>query len=54
MFKDSKVFSSFSVNDIEKAKDFYSHVLGLQVDQDNDMGGLLTVHINGNQNRNSV
>ncbi len=31
MFKNTSTFSSFSVPDIEKAKDFYSTVLGLDV-----------------------
>ena len=31
MFKDSKAFSSFSVNDINKAKEFYGETLGLGV-----------------------
>lgn len=47
MFKNTKAFSGFSVNDIEKAKQFYSGILGLEVTQDNDMGGLLTLHIAG-------
>jgi predicted enzyme related to lactoylglutathione lyase len=50
MLKDSKAFSGFSVNDIDKAKDFYGETLGLQVDKDDEMGGMLTVHINGNDN----
>src|SRR3954470_23301614 len=29
MFKDSKAFCSFSVNDLTKARDFYGKVLGL-------------------------
>jgi predicted enzyme related to lactoylglutathione lyase len=44
MFKESKAFSGFSVNDIEKAKDFYSQVLGLEVSENH---GLLTLHIAG-------
>jgi len=31
MFTDSKAFSSFSVNDINKAKEFYGETLGLGV-----------------------
>ena len=31
MFKEAKSFSSFSVNDLKKAKDFYSQTLGLDV-----------------------
>ena len=31
MFKDSKAFSGFSVNDLKKAKEFYGDTLGLDV-----------------------
>jgi catechol-2,3-dioxygenase len=31
MFKDSKSFSSFSVNDMKKAREFYGEILGLGV-----------------------
>lgn len=31
MFKDTKAFSGFSVNDLEKAKAFYGQTLGLEV-----------------------
>ena len=47
MFKDTKAFSGFSVDDIEKAKDFYSRTLGLKVSQEN---GLLNLHIAGGTN----
>ena len=50
MLKDSKAFSGFSVNDIDAAKDFYGETLGLQVDKNDEMGGMLTIHINGNSN----
>ena len=48
MFKDIKAFSSFSVNDIEKAKEFYQDKLGLEV-KTIPMGpeGLLELHISG-------
>lgn len=48
MFKDIKAFSGFSVNDLEKAKQFYGEVLGLTV-TDESMG-LLGLHIAGNNN----
>jgi|SRR5437868_4525945 predicted enzyme related to lactoylglutathione lyase len=38
MFTDKKAFSSFSVNDIDKAKEFYQNSLGLNVNQI-EMGG---------------
>jgi catechol 2,3-dioxygenase-like lactoylglutathione lyase family enzyme len=31
MFKNTKAFSGFSVNDIQKAKEFYGETLGLEV-----------------------
>src|SRR5258705_3020008 len=31
MFKDSKAFSTFSVNDLKKAKEFYGETLGLDI-----------------------
>ena len=33
MFKNTKAFSSFSVNDIQKAKEFYGRTLGLEVSE---------------------
>ena len=45
MLQNSKVFSSFSVDNIEKAKQFYGQTLQLDV-ADNKMG-LLELHLNG-------
>ncbi|QXV67585.1 VOC family protein [Mucilaginibacter sp. 21P] len=50
MLKDSKAFSGFSVKDIDAAHKFYKETLGLDVEQHDDMGGMLTIHINGNDN----
>ena len=47
MLGDSKAFSGFSVNDIEKAKEFYGRTLGLKVSETN---GLLTLHLAGGSN----
>lgn len=33
MFKTTKAFSSFSVNDLQKAKEFYGQTLGLEVSE---------------------
>jgi len=38
MFKDSKAFSTFSVDDVPRAKEFYEGTLGLDVSE--EMGGL--------------
>lgn len=48
MLKNSKGFSSFAVNDIPKAKDFYQNRLGLTV-KDNPMG-LIELEILGSSN----
>jgi len=39
MFKDSKAFSGFSVDDIPKAKEFYGKTLGVEL-SDSQMGAL--------------
>lgn len=44
MFKSTKAFSGFSVNDIHKAKEFYGGTLGLEVSE--SMGNLM-LHIAG-------
>jgi predicted enzyme related to lactoylglutathione lyase len=46
MFKDVKAFSSFSVDDLAKAKEFYTDVLGLKVDEMKEME-LLNLHLPG-------
>jgi catechol 2,3-dioxygenase-like lactoylglutathione lyase family enzyme len=43
MLKHSKAFSGFSVNDLQKAKYFYSETLGLDV-KENSMG-VLELHV---------
>jgi catechol 2,3-dioxygenase-like lactoylglutathione lyase family enzyme len=42
MFKDTQAFSGFSVEDIQKAQEFYSETLGLEVSEDH---GMLTLHL---------
>ena len=44
MFKDTKAFSGFSVNDIQKAKEFYGQTLGLEI---SEAHGLLKLHLAG-------
>jgi len=48
MFTHTKAFSSFSVNDLQKAKKFYSDILGLTI-IDNPMG-LIELKIEDGQN----
>ena len=42
MFKDNDAFSGFSVDDLDKAKKFYSETLGLEVTEEHNM---LTLHL---------
>jgi catechol 2,3-dioxygenase-like lactoylglutathione lyase family enzyme len=42
MFKDTQAFSGFSVDDIPKAKAFYSNTLGLEVTEEY---GMLRLHL---------
>ncbi len=44
MFGSTKAFSGFSVDDVQKAKEFYGDTLGLRVSEDH---GLLRLHITG-------
>jgi catechol 2,3-dioxygenase-like lactoylglutathione lyase family enzyme len=44
MFKNTKAFSGFSVDDVQKAKEFYGRILGLEV---SEAHGLLNLHIAG-------
>jgi len=46
MFKDSNAFSGFAVDDLQKAKAFYSQTLGLNVSEDETIG-LLELHLAG-------
>lgn len=46
MLKNSHAFSSFSVDDLDKAKDFYGNVLGLEVKLIDDIG-ILNVKFSG-------
>ena len=43
MLKESKAFSGFSVNDMQKAKQFYGQTLGLEVTE--EAMGLLGLHL---------
>jgi predicted enzyme related to lactoylglutathione lyase len=45
MFGQTKAFSSFSVNDLQKAKEFYNKTLAIEISE--GMMGILTLHISG-------
>jgi catechol 2,3-dioxygenase-like lactoylglutathione lyase family enzyme len=46
MFEHTRAYSGFSVDDIQKAKQFYGETLGLRVSEQN---GMLTLHIAGDR-----
>lgn len=43
MLNNSKAFSGFSVDDSQKAKKFYGEILGLDIEEDAEMEGILTL-----------
>lgn len=43
MFQDSPAFSSFSVDNIAKAREFYANTLGLRVSE--EMEGMIRLHL---------
>src|SRR5687768_4834857 len=47
MFRESKAFSSFSVDDSRKAHDFYGRTLGLEVSETPGMEGMLQIRCAG-------
>jgi predicted enzyme related to lactoylglutathione lyase len=47
MLKNSKAFGSFSVNDLEKAKEFYGKILGLEISDVPGMDAIFNLNING-------
>ena len=46
MLGDSKAFSGFAVDDLEKAKAFYEDVLGLRTSEEH---GMITLHLAGDR-----
>ena len=47
MFKDTKAFSGFAVDDLDRAREFYAETLGIRTTTE-DMG-FLTLHIAGDR-----
>ena len=47
MFQDTRAFSSFAVDDLARAKEFYGQTLGLAVSDVPQMAGLLTLELAG-------
>jgi catechol 2,3-dioxygenase-like lactoylglutathione lyase family enzyme len=46
MFANTKAFSGFAVDDVQKAREFYGDTLGLKTSEQN---GLLTLHLAGDR-----
>jgi catechol 2,3-dioxygenase-like lactoylglutathione lyase family enzyme len=46
MFADTRAFSGFAVDDVEKAKAFYGDTLGLRTSEEH---GILTLHLAGDR-----
>ena len=46
MLADTKAFTSFAVDDIQRAREFYGDTLGLRVSEEH---GLLTLHLAGDR-----
>jgi predicted enzyme related to lactoylglutathione lyase len=44
MFEDTKAFSGFAVDDVQKAREFYGETLGIAISEEN---GILTLQIAG-------
>jgi catechol 2,3-dioxygenase-like lactoylglutathione lyase family enzyme len=46
MFANTKAFSGFAVDDVQKAREFYGETLGIKTSEQN---GLLTLHLAGDR-----
>lgn len=49
MFENTKAFSGFAVDDVQKAKTFYGETLGLKVSEVSEEQGLLALNIAGDR-----
>ncbi|MCW2987193.1 MAG: Glyoxalase/bleomycin resistance protein/dioxygenase [Solirubrobacterales bacterium] len=49
MLANSKAFSGFAVDDLDKAQQFYGETLGLDVEVLDEENGLLTLHLAGDR-----
>jgi catechol 2,3-dioxygenase-like lactoylglutathione lyase family enzyme len=47
MLADSKAFSGFAVDDLDRARDFYGDTLGLSTEVLDEQNGLLSLHLAG-------
>ena len=49
MFADSKAYSGFAVDNLQKAKQFYTETLGLRMSEIDAENGLMALHISGSR-----
>jgi catechol 2,3-dioxygenase-like lactoylglutathione lyase family enzyme len=49
MFADTKAYSGFAVDDMQKAREFYGETLGLRVSVLDEEYGLLSLHLAGDR-----
>jgi catechol 2,3-dioxygenase-like lactoylglutathione lyase family enzyme len=49
MLADSKAFSGFAVDDLQKAREFYGETLGLKTSVLDEANGLLALHLAGDR-----
>ena len=47
MLNSSHAFSSFSIDDLDRAREFYGQTLGVGVEEIKEMGGLLELRLGG-------
>ena len=47
MFAETKAYSGFAVDDVDKAREFYGEALGIKVEVFSEEQGLLTLHLEG-------
>jgi predicted enzyme related to lactoylglutathione lyase len=49
MFENTKAYSGFAVDDVQKANEFYSETLGLKTSVLDEENGLISLHIAGDR-----
>jgi catechol 2,3-dioxygenase-like lactoylglutathione lyase family enzyme len=49
MFADTKAFSGFAVDDVQKAREFYGETLGVRTEVLDEEAGLLVLHLAGDR-----
>ena len=49
MFADTKAFSGFAVDDVQKAREFYGETLGVRTEMLDEDSGLMVLHLAGDR-----